>query len=337
MKTRRFIDTVVVHVAAGNGGHGCVCFRREKYVPKGGPDGGDGGHGGHVILRADPNTDSLISLFFNPQQRAPSGGHGMGKRMHGKNGKDLIVPVPCGTEVRDINGGAVLADLVEPGAEVRVARGGKGGLGNPHWQTSTHQTPYEHTDGEDGEEKNIRLELKILADVGLVGLPNAGKSSLLSKISNAHPKIAPYAFTTLNPIIGTVIVGEDFESDSYTVADIPGVVKNAHEGVGLGDRFLKHVERSACLALVIDMGGTEGRDPVEDYRVLCNELKLYSEALLQRDTLVVANKMDAPEAAENLKRFRKETRTKPLPVSAETGDGIELLKQRLLQIVRHLA
>jgi len=337
MKTRRFIDSVVVHVAAGNGGDGCVCFRREKYVPKGGPDGGDGGNGGHVVFRADLNTDSLISLFFNPLQRAPAGGHGLGKRMHGKNGKDLIVMVPCGTEVRDLNGNTLLADMIEPGSEVRVAKGGKGGLGNPHWQTNTHQTPYEHTDGEEGEEKNIRLELKLLADVGLVGLPNAGKSSLLSKVSNAHPKIAPYAFTTLNPIIGTVFVGEDYEAESYTVADIPGVVKHAHEGVGLGDRFLKHVERSACLALVIDMGGTEGRDPVEDYKVLRNELKLYSEALLQRDTLVIANKMDTPEAAENLKRFRKETRTKPLPVSAETGEGLELLKQRLLQIVRHLA
>lgn len=337
MKTRKFVDSIVIHAAGGNGGNGCLCFRREKYVPKGGPDGGDGGRGGHVILRVDPNTDSLISLFFNPQQRAESGQHGMGKRMHGRNGHDLIIPVPCGTEIRDIANDELLGDLVEPGQEIMIAKGGKGGLGNPHWQTSTHQTPYEHTDGEPGEEKNIRLDLKLLADVGLVGLPNAGKSSILSKISNAHPKIAPYAFTTLNPIIGTVKLGDEFQEESYTVADIPGLVKHAHEGVGLGDRFLRHVERASCLALVIDMSGGEGRDPVDDYQVLRRELKLYSEALLLRSTLVVANKMDCPDAAENLKKFRKETKTKPLPVSAESGEGLELLKQRLLQIVRHVA
>lgn len=337
MKTRKFIDSVVIHAAGGAGGNGCLCFRREKYVPKGGPDGGDGGHGGSVILKADRNTDSLISLFFNPQQRAESGQHGMGKRMHGRNGKDLVIAVPCGTEVRDLDSDQLLCDLIEPGTEVRIAQGGRGGLGNPHWQTSTHQTPYEHTDGGPGEEKNIRLDLKLLADVGLVGCPNAGKSSLLSKISNAHPKIAPYAFTTLNPIIGTVKVGDDFDAVSYTVADIPGLVKDAHKGVGLGDRFLRHVERSSCLAIVIDMGGTEGRDPVEDYRVIQRELKYYSESLLLRSTLVVANKMDMPDAPENLIRFRKETKVKPLPVSAETGEGLDLLKTRLLQIVRHEA
>lgn len=335
MKQRKFVDSVVAHVAGGAGGNGCLCFRREKYVPKGGPDGGDGGRGGHVILRADPNVDSLIALFFNPQQRAESGQHGMGKRMHGRNGRDLVIAVPCGTEVRDIDTDQLLHDLTEPGVEVLVARGGKGGLGNPHWQTSTHQTPYEHTDGEPGEEKNIRLDLKLLADVGLVGFPNAGKSSLLSKISNAHPKIAPYAFTTLNPIIGTVKVGSDFEEASYTVADIPGLVKDAHKGVGLGDRFLRHVERATCLAIVIDMGGAEGRDPVEDYRILQRELKFYRADLLDRSTLVVANKMDLPEAGENLVRFRKETRTKPMPVSAESGEGLDRLKTRLLQIVRH--
>jgi GTP-binding protein len=337
MKNRKFVDSVAIHVAAGAGGNGCLCFRREKYVPKGGPDGGDGGRGGHIILKVDPNTDSLIALFFNPQQRAESGQHGMGKRMHGRNGKDLVIPVPCGTEIRDVQSGQVLFDLAEPEQEVQIARGGKGGLGNPHWQTSTHQTPYEHTDGEAGEEKHIRLELKLLADVGLVGFPNAGKSSLLSKISNAHPKVAPYAFTTINPIIGTVKVGDEFDDTSYTVADIPGLVKDAHKGVGLGDRFLRHVERAACLAVVIDMGGSEARDPVEDYRILQRELKFYSEELLQRSILVVANKMDLPEAKENLTRFRKETRTKPLPVSAESGVGLELLKSRLFQLVRHEA
>ena len=337
MKHRKFVDTVVIHAAGGSGGNGCVCFRREKYVPKGGPDGGDGGRGGHVILRADPNVDSLISLFFNPQQRAEGGQHGMGKRMHGRNGRDLVIAVPLGTEVRELDSDQLLSDLTEPGCEVMIAKGGKGGLGNPHWQTSTHQTPYEHTDGEQGEEKNFLLDLKLLADVGLVGFPNAGKSSLLSKISNAHPKIAPYAFTTLNPIIGTVKVGDDFDTVSYTVADIPGLVKDAHKGVGLGVRFLRHIERASCLAVVIDMGGTEGRDPVEDYRILMRELKCYREELVRRNTLVVANKMDLPDADENLVRFRKETRTKPLPVSAESGLGLDLLKSRLLQLARHEA
>ena len=337
MKNRKFIDSVLIHAAAGNGGNGCVGFRREKYIPKGGPDGGDGGRGGHILLKADPNVDSLINLFFNPQLRAESGEHGMGKRMHGRNGKDLVYAVPCGTEIRDEASDQLLCDLTEPGSEVMIAKGGKGGLGNPHWQTSTHQTPYEHTDGEEGEQKRLRLDLKLLADVGLVGFPNAGKSSVLSKISNAHPKIAPYSFTTLNPIIGTVFVGDDFDAAHYTVADIPGLVKDAHKGVGLGDRFLRHIERATCLALVIDMSGMEGRDPVEDYRVIQHELKLYRGDLLDRSTIVVANKMDMPDAKENLARFRKETKTKPLPVSAESGVGLELLKSRLLQLVRHEA
>lgn len=335
MKVRRFVDSVVVHVAGGAGGNGCVSFRREKYVPKGGPDGGDGGRGGHVVFHADSNADSLISLFFNPLQRAPDGGHGKGSRMHGRNGADLRIPVPCGTVITDVETGKVVADLTQAGQEVMVAEGGKGGLGNPHWQTSTHQTPYEHTDGEKGEEFSLRLDLKLLADVGLVGFPNAGKSSLLGCISNAHPKVAAYAFTTLNPIIGTVKVGDDFDARSYTVADIPGLVRGAHEGVGLGDHFLRHVERAACLALVIDMAGSEGRDPVEDYEVLRRELKLYRSDLLERPCLVIANKMDLPGADENVKQFERKTRVKTFKVSAVAGQGIDLLKKRLLQMVRH--
>ncbi len=335
MKTRKFVDSVVVHVSGGNGGNGCVSFRREKYVPKGGPDGGDGGRGGHVILRAERNADSLISLFFNPQQHAPDGGHGKGSRMHGRNGADLRIPVPCGTVITDVETGSVLADLTDTDQEVLVAKGGKGGLGNPHWQTSTHQTPYEHSNGEEGEQLSLRLDLKLLADVGLVGMPNAGKSSLLGAISNAHPKVGAYAFTTLHPVIGTVTVGEDFEARNYTVADIPGLVKGAHEGVGLGDHFLRHVERAACLALVIDMAGSEGRDPVEDYETLRRELKLYRHDLPDRSFLVVANKMDLPEAEEHSRRFERKTRLKTLKVSTVTGDGVPLLKKRLLQMVRH--
>ncbi len=332
MKVRKFIDTVAIQVAGGRGGNGCLSFRREKYVPKGGPDGGDGGHGGNVIFRADINTDSLISLFFNPLQHAEDGGHGKGKKMHGRNGHDLVVTVPCGTEIREMETDLVLGDLTEPGQELLVVRGGKGGLGNPHWQTTTHQTPYEHTEGEAGEEKSIRLDLKLIADAGLVGLPNAGKSSLLGAISNAHPRVAPYAFTTLNPIIGTVQT--DDYLPGFTVADIPGLIKDAHKGVGLGDRFLRHVERSACLVLVIDMAGTEGRDPVEDYEILHDELQLYRADLLDRKFIVVANKMDLPEAAENLAHFRKKTGLKPIPVSTVTGDGIGTFKKRLRRIVR---
>lgn len=331
MKTRTFIDSVTIHALGGKGGNGCVSFRREKYVPRGGPDGGDGGRGGHVILRADPNTDSLISLYFQPHQHAPGGQHGMGKKMHGRNGADLVVLVPRGTEVRNATTNEVFGDLVESGQEMTVAKGGKGGLGNPHWQTTTHQTPYEHTDGEPGDEFNLRLELKLMADVGLVGFPNAGKSSVVSRISNAHPKVAPYAFTTINPIIGTVMV-DDYSR--FSVADIPGMIAGAHEGVGLGDRFLRHIERSACLAFVIDMAGTEGRDPAADYKVLRRELELYNPALLERPFVVVANKMDLPGAAKLLTSFKRKTKTKPIPISAETGDGIDELKKFLNRMVR---
>lgn len=331
MKVRKFVDTVAIQVAGGRGGNGCLSFRREKYVPKGGPDGGDGGRGGNVILKVEPNTDSLITLFFNPLLRAQDGVHGKGKKLHGRNGRDLVVYVPSGTEVREAGADLLIGDLTEPGQELLVARGGKGGLGNPHWQTPTHQTPYEHTDGEPGEEKSLRLDLKLIADAGLVGFPNAGKSSLLGAISHAHPKVAPYAFTTLNPIIGTVKMDEF--APGFTVADIPGLVKDAHKGVGLGDRFLRHVERSACLAIVLDMAGTEGRSPVEDYGILCDELRHYRSDMLDRKTLVVANKMDLPEAKHHLAEFRKQTGLKPIPVSAVTGQGIDTFKKRLWRIV----
>lgn len=252
--------------------------------------------------------------------------------MHGLNGQDLVIPVPCGTLVRDLATDEELGDLVEPGQQLVVAKGGKGGLGNPHWQTATHQTPREHTDGVEGDERKLRFDLKLMADVGLVGFPNAGKSSVLSRISNAHPKIAPYAFTTLNPIIGT-LVGDDYSH--CTVADIPGLVKDAHEGVGLGVRFLRHVERATCLAYVIDMAGSEGREPVDDYRVLRRELKSFNPELLERPFLIIANKMDLPEAAGNLTTFKRKTRLKPLPVSAETGEGMDELKKRLGQMVRN--
>jgi GTP-binding protein len=331
VKERRFVDSAVVYAQGGRGGNGCCSFRREKFVPKGGPDGGDGGRGGHVALRVDPNADSLVSLYYAPHQRAEDGGHGKGKKQHGRNGRDLVVLVPCGTEVWDTGSGRILADLVKPGDEFVVAQGGKGGLGNPHWLTNTHQVPYEHSAGEPGEERTVRCELKVAADAGLIGLPNSGKSSLLTGISHAHPRIAPYPFTTLYPVIGTVQT-EDYTR--FSVADIPGLVAGAHEGVGLGDRLLRHVERATALVYVVDMAGSEGRDPVDDYRVLKRELGLYDKELTRRPMLIAANKMDLPGAAENLKAFRRSVRKEVVPVSALTGEGIAAFRRHLQDLVR---
>lgn len=327
MKSHKFVDKVTLHAESGRGGDGCVSFRREKFVPKGGPDGGDGGRGGHVILQGCKDTQSLISIFYAPHRRAEHGTHGKGKQLYGRNGKDLVVKVPLGTEIHDQETGLFLADITEDAQEFIIAEGGKGGLGNVHWKSATHQAPREHTDGEPGEEKSIFLTLKIIADVGLVGFPNAGKSSLLRKISDAHPKTGAYPFTTLHPVIGTVIF-EDYSR--LTVADIPGLIEGAHEGVGLGHEFLKHIERSSFLVYVIDMAGVDQRKPEDDFAQLQNELKLHKEELLDKPSVVVANKMDLPEAEENLKSFIKETGIKPLLISAEEATGIEDLKKHLL-------
>jgi GTP-binding protein len=326
MKSRKFIDRAPLHALAGNGGNGCASFRREKFVALGGPDGGDGGRGGHVDLITDTEVDSLIGIYFSPFRRAEHGGGGGGRQMHGKNGKDLIVKVPCGTEVWDSESGEMIADLIEPGSTLRIAAGGKGGLGNVHWKTSTHQAPAEHTEGIPGEVITVKLELKISADIGLVGFPNAGKSSLLTEISDAHPKIGAYPFTTLNPIMGTIIF------DDYTrlrVADIPGLVEGAHDGVGLGHDFLRHVERSRFLLYVIDMAGTDGRKPHEDYLCLTEELRLHKAELAERPSLVIANKMDEDIAAENLVEFIEATGIKPLEISAVLGEGIDRLKEEM--------
>jgi len=331
VKVRQFVDSVKIFAAAGDGGDGCAHFRREKYIPYGGPDGGDGGLGGNVILRASPDVDSLQSLYFAPHQRAEPGGPGRGNNKHGKDGEDLKVPVPIGTEAWDDETQTLIGELLEPGSELVVARGGRGGLGNPHWKTSVHQAPREFTPGTEGDVKTIRLELKIAADFGLVGFPNSGKSSLISQLTHAHPKIGPYPFTTLNPIIGTLHFADYTKA---TIADIPGLIKGAYLGVGLGQRFLRHVERASALIYVIDMAGSEDRDPIEDYRTLRHELDQYRHELLLRPSVIVANKMDLPEAADNLVAFRKATRTKPLRVSALTGDGIEDLKEALRKQIR---
>lgn len=330
MKTRKFVDHAIVYAAAGNGGNGSASFRREKFVPKGGPDGGDGGRGGHVILRADADTDSLIGLYFEPHRRAGHGGNGRGQKMHGKNGADCVVPVPLGTLVRERDSEVILGDLTEPGQELIVARGGKGGLGNVHFKSSTHQAPEETIPAEEGQILTLDLELKILADAGLVGFPNAGKSSLLTAISDAHPKVAAYPFTTINPVPGTILF-EDYTR--VKVIDIPGIIHGAHQGVGLGDTFLRHIERARCIIIVIDMAGTDGREPAADYRDLLDELGQYNPELLERPRLVVANKMDLPEALENLPAFKKETGISPIRVSALLDEGFGPLKKKLHKLL----
>ena len=330
MKGFKFVETAGADILAGCGGNGCASFRREKYVPFGGPDGGDGGRGGHIILQADPNVDSLIALYYQPRQHAEDGGKGMGQKRHGRNGQDLILKVPCGTVVRDETTGEILGDLIMPGEQLLVARGGKGGLGNCHWKTSIHQAPLEHTEGGAGEQRRLRLDVKIVADIGLIGFPNAGKSTLLAAISHAHPKIAAYPFTTLQPVIGTI------QYDTFTrlkLVDIPGLIQGAHTGAGLGHTFLRHVERTRGLVYVIDMAGSDGRHPADDYAALRDELNHYNPALLQRPALIVANKMDLDPALENLPEFMAQTGQKPLLVSGLTRRGTDELKSALHKLV----
>jgi len=326
VKARTFVDAATVYATAGAGGSGSVSFRREKFVAHGGPDGGDGGRGGHITARGDRDTSSLIHLYYAPHQRAGHGGPGRGKQQHGANGKDLTIKVPCGTEIWDATGGVLLVDIVEHGQEHVITPGGKGGLGNCHWKTSTHQAPREHTDGEPATELVLRLELKLVANIGLVGFPNAGKSSLLTALSDAHPKVAAYPFTTLNPIIGTLIF-EDYSR--LTMADIPGLIEGAHDGVGLGHAFLRHVERAPALIYVLDMAAVDGRTPEDDIAVLRRELSLHREGLADRPSLVVANKMDLPESHDALREFTRQTGEEPIPVSARSGAGIDVLKQAI--------
>lgn len=324
---------MTVQVRAGKGGDGSSSFRREACVPEGGPDGGDGGRGGHVIFRGSHDVNSLIAIYFAPLLFAEDGVAGRGQKMHGRNGNDLFVPVPCGTSAFDAETGALVADVVEDGQEVVVARGGKGGLGNVHFKTSTHQVPTEHTPGDPGEESRLRLELKTIADAGLLGFPNAGKSSLLACVSEARPKIASYPFTTLNPIVGTIRY-PDFSQ--LRVADVPGIIEGAASGVGLGIDFLKHIARSRVLVYVIDMAGTDNRKPWDDYLTLRREIEQHDAALLERPAVVLANKMDEDAAVANLPRFFKKTGVSPLPISALDPDdvGVAAFKQRLWELLK---
>lgn len=330
MKAKTFIDQVEVQVRSGRGGDGAMSMRREALVEFGGPDGGDGGRGGDVIFKASEHINSLLSLYYEPRCFAQDGAPGQGQKMYGKRGKDLIVPVPLGTEVYDVETDQLIADITEPGQSVVVAKGGAGGFGNVHFKSSVNQAPTEHTPGGEPEEKRLRLELKTIADAGLLGFPNAGKSSLLSVLSAATPKIASYPFTTLNPVVGTIIY-DDWAK--VRMADVPGIIEGAAKGVGLGLAFLKHLERSKVLVYVIDMAGTDAREPWTDYEVLKKEIDEYSSELAERPTLVVANKMDAEVSEENLERFIRETGVRPIAVSCATRDGLDEFKSALRTIV----
>jgi GTP-binding protein len=323
-----FYDEVKISAKAGDGGDGIVSFRREKYVPNGGPNGGDGGRGGDVILQGDRNAGDLRTFHFKPQWKAKNGQPGMGRDKYGKNGDDLTLKIPLGTVVIDRPSDRTVVEILEHGQELVLLEGGKGGLGNRHFKSSTNRVPRQCTPGKPGDEGEFRLVLKSIADVGLVGFPNAGKSSLTRHFTKARPRVAPYPFTTLNPSVGLVEYDEG-EYRTVLLADIPGLIEGASDNRGLGHRFLRHIERCKKFILILDMAGVDERDPLEDYRQLLTELEQYDPAFLDRSRLVAANKMDLPGAEENLKRLRKITEDEILPLSCETGDGLEELKTKL--------
>ncbi len=328
------MDTARIQVKAGNGGNGCISFRREKFVPRGGPDGGDGGNGGNVVFVATLGMSTLIDLRHNPRQVAENGGHGTGKQKHGADGADRIIKVPAGTIVRDQDTLEMLADLTEPNQAVVVARGGIGGKGNAHFKSSTFQAPRVAERGEPGEEREISLEVKLIADVGLLGYPNAGKSTLLARTSAATPKIAAYPFTTLRPNLGVVRIDRE---QNFILADIPGLIEGAHKGAGLGHQFLRHIERTKMLIHVIDLSATDGRDPIEDYERLNQELGHYNDLLTKLPQIIAVNKIDMPEAKANLARVEGYFgQRKIFPISAITGEGVNLLMQQAYRSLLYL-
>ncbi|MGI8495664.1 MAG: GTPase ObgE [Pyrinomonadaceae bacterium] len=320
-----FIDRVKIKVKAGDGGSGVTAFRREKFVPRGGPSGGNGGRGGDLWLESDEGLNTLLHLRYNPEHKAERGHHGEGSNRYGKDGEDITVKVPVGTQVFDVETEQLLHDFTEPEQRFLAAKGGRGGFGNSHFATSTNRAPRYHQEGGIGDETELQLELKLIADVGLVGFPNAGKSTLISVISAAKPKIADYPFTTLEPNLGVVDLGE---FKTFVVADIPGLIEGASEGAGLGDRFLRHVERTKLILHLIDVSSLSGRDPVEDYEIINRELANYNQDLATRPQIVVATKIDAldePERLENLRAHAKADRKEFLQISAVTNVGTKEL------------
>ena len=334
-----FIDEARIRVKAGDGGNGIVAFRREKFVPRGGPSGGDGGRGGDVIMEASERHNTLVHFRFNPEYKAARGAHGEGSNRTGRDGEDVVLKVPVGTILYDGETGELVHDFSRPDERVIVAQGGRGGRGNQHFATPTHQAPRESEPGRAGEERTYRLELKLLADVGLVGYPNVGKSTLISRISAARPKIADYPFTTLEPNLGVVTVGEIPNEESYVVADIPGLIEGAHLGHGLGTQFLRHIERTRILAHLIDVSDSSGRpDPTEDFKVIMNELESFGAGLVEKPMILVASKIDVanPETLAKLQKFAKRKKLELLNISAVSGKGINELKYELAKRVREI-
>ena len=315
-----FVDEVIIKVKAGNGGDGCTAFRREKYIPDGGPFGGNGGRGANIIFKTDLGLRTLLDLRYQKLIKAPKGANGSGKNKNGRGAEDVVIKVPIGTTVKDLDSGLIIADLTREDDSCIVASGGRGGRGNTAFATATNPAPNFSEHGEPGEEKTLKVELRLLADVGFVGMPSVGKSTLISKISASKPKIAEYHFTTLVPNLGVV---KTIDGRSFVAADLPGLIKGASLGEGLGDRFLKHIERTRVIAHIIDMSGCEGRDPLDDYEVINKELKDFNEKIILKPQIIIANKMDLDGALENLERFKAKYKLPVYEISALTGEGID--------------
>jgi GTPase len=334
-----FIDEATIRVKAGDGGNGCLAFRREKFVPRGGPSGGDGGKGGDVIMESSERHNTLVHFRFNPEYKAQRGRHGEGSNKTGREGDDVILKVPVGTIVYDEETGDKVWDFSRSDERIVIAHGGRGGRGNARFATSTHQAPREHEQGRPGEERVFRLELKLLADVGLVGFPNVGKSTLISRISAARPKVADYPFTTLQPNLGVVAVGDQKDEISFVVADIPGLIEGAHEGAGLGTQFLRHIERTRLLVQLVDVSDASGRsDVVKDVDVIMGELDSFGAHLIEKPMLMVASKIDAAnkDKLAKLKQYSKKKKIPLFPISAVTGEGIDKLKYAMAEKVEEL-
>jgi GTPase len=331
-----FIDEATIRVKAGDGGNGCLAFRREKFVPRGGPSGGDGGKGGDVIMESSERHNTLVHFRFNPEYKAERGRHGEGSNKTGRDGGNIMLKVPVGTIVYDEETGDKVWDFSKPDERIVIAHGGRGGRGNARFATSTHQAPREHEDGRPGEERVFRLELKLLADVGLVGYPNVGKSTLISRISAARPKIADYPFTTLQPNLGVVAAGDKKDEISFVVADIPGLIEGAHEGAGLGTQFLRHIERTSLLVHLVDVSDASGRpDVLQDVEVILGELDSFGAHLAEKPMIMVASKIDAANKGKltKLKQYCKKKKLELFPISAVTGEGIEKLKWAMAEKV----